>query len=76
MPALGWSDRNRHWQVAASIFAPTCDYEKASVDVATRPAKALRFGKNRWAFMPTAAFTYLSPETGRELSAIVSLTLC
>jgi hypothetical protein len=39
----------------------------------------LSFGKNRWAFMPTAAFTCLGPETGRELSAaqprLLSLTL-
>jgi hypothetical protein len=39
------------------------------VDVATRTVNTLSFGKNRWAFMPTAAFTCLGPETGRELSA-------
>ena len=73
-PSLGWSQGNRHWLVAASIFAPTGYYEKASVDVAARSANAISFGKNRWAIMPTAAFTYLNPENGREFSASVGVT--
>jgi hypothetical protein len=73
-PSLGWSDGNRHWLVAASIFAPTGYYEEASVDLATREVNAISFGKNRWAIMPTAAFTYLNPETGREFSASAGVT--
>lgn len=73
-PSLGWSDGNRHWLVAASIFAPTGYYEEASVDVATREVNAISFGKNRWAIMPTAAFTYLNPENGREFSASAGIT--
>lgn len=74
-PTLGWDDGNRHWLVAASIFAPTGYYEKASVDLATRTINAISFGKNRWAIMPTAAFTYLDPQNGREFSASAGVTL-
>jgi hypothetical protein len=73
-PSLGWSDGNRHWLVAASIFAPTGYYEEASFDTATRNVNAISFGKNRWAIMPTAAFTWLSPENGREFSASAGIT--
>lgn len=70
---LGWTSGNAHWQVAASIFAPTGYYEKADVDVAARSVDALSFGKNRWAIMPAIAYTYLNPGNGRELSASASL---
>lgn len=39
-PSIGWSDGDRHWLVAASIFAPTGYYKDASVDVATRTVNA------------------------------------
>jgi hypothetical protein len=74
-PALGWSDGNRHWLIAASIFAPTGYYEEASVDLASRSINAISFSKNRWAIMPTAAFTYLNPKNGREFSASAGVTL-
>lgn len=70
---LGWSSGNTHWQVAASVFAPTGYFEKA--DVAARSVEALSFGKNRWAIMPAIAHTYLNPGNGRELSASASLTV-
>ena len=73
-PMLGWSRDDTHWQIGASIFAPTGYYETASVDVPDREVRALSFGKNRWAFMPTAAFTWLDPDTGREFSATGSVT--
>ena len=73
-PSLGWSDGNRHWLVAASIFAPTGYYEEASVDIAARNVNAISFGKNRWSIMPTAAFTWLSPDNGREFSASAGIT--
>jgi hypothetical protein len=72
---LGWNDGNSFWQLGASVFAPTGYYRKASVDVAARQVEALSLGKNRWAFMPTAAYTYLNPENGREFSATASVTL-
>lgn len=62
-PSLGWSDGKLHWLIAASIFAPTGYYEKASVEVADRQINAIGFGKNRWAIMPAAAFTYSTPRT-------------
>ena len=73
-PMLGWSRDDTHWQIGASIFAPTGYYETATVDVPGREVQALSFGKNRWAFMPTAAFTWLDPDTGREISATGSVT--
>jgi len=71
---LGWSDGKRHWQVGGSVFAPTGYYRKATIDVAARQVDALSLGKNRWAFMPTATFTYLDPDTGLEFSAAASIT--
>lgn len=73
-PSIGWSDGDRHWLVAASIFAPTGYYKEASVDVATRTVNAISFGKNRWAVMPTSAFTWLDPDNGREFSASAGVT--
>jgi len=72
---LGWSAGNSHWQLGASIFAPTGYYRKATVDVVERQVEALSLGKNRWALMPTAAYTYLNPDNGREFSATASVTL-
>lgn len=72
---LGWSDGNSHWQLGASLFAPTGYYRRATVDVAGRQVDALSLGKNRWALMPTAAYTYLNPDNGREFSATASVTV-
>jgi hypothetical protein len=73
-PMLGWSSGKSHWQVGGSIFAPTGYYRKAQVDVADSQVNALSLGKNRWAFMPTVAYTYLNPDNGREFSATGSIT--
>ena len=71
---LGWNRGNSHWQLGGSIFAPTGYYRKATVNVADRQVSALSLGKNRWAFMPTAAYTWLDPDNGREFSATASVT--
>ena len=73
-PGLGWSGGKLFWSASVPIFLPTGFYEKASVDVPDRSIQALSFGKNRVAFDPTVAFTYLDPENGRELSTAVGIT--
>jgi hypothetical protein len=68
-PSLGYHSGNAHWVYAASIFAPTGYYEKASIDIPARSIDALSFGKNRWAIAPTVAYTWFNPKTGFEVSA-------
>jgi hypothetical protein len=68
-PSLGYQSRNAHWVYAASIFAPTGYYEKASINIPDRSIDALSFGKNRWAIAPTVAYTWFNPKTGFEVSA-------
>lgn len=74
-PSLGYHSGNAHWVYAASIFAPTGYYEKASVNIPDRSVDALSFGKNRWAIAPTVAYTWFNPKTGFEASASGSITL-
>lgn len=74
-PAIGYHADNAHWVYAASIFAPTGYYEKASVNIPDRSVEALSFGKNRWAIAPTVAYTWFNPKTGFEVSASGSVTL-
>jgi hypothetical protein len=74
-PSLGFHAGNAHWVYAASIFAPTGYYEKASVNIPARSIDALSFGKNRWSIAPTAAYTWFNPQTGFEVSASGSVTI-
>jgi hypothetical protein len=73
-PALGYHSGNNHWVYAASIFVPTGYYESASFDIPARQASVLSFGKNRWAIMPTVAYTYFDMKSGLELSASGGIT--
>jgi hypothetical protein len=68
-PSLGYHSGNAHWVYAASIFAPTGYYKKATLDIPARSIDALSFGKNRWAIAPTVAYTWFNPKTGFEVSA-------
>jgi hypothetical protein len=74
-PSLGFHAGNAHWVYAATIFAPTGYYEKASVNIPERSIDALSFGKNRWAITPTASYTWFNPKTGFEASASGSVTI-
>lgn len=74
-PALGYHAGNNHWVYAASIFAPTGYYEPATIDIPSRAASVLSFGKNRWAVAPTVAFTNFDMKTGLEFSASGSVTV-
>ncbi len=73
-PSLGYHQGPHHWVYAASVFVPTGYYEPASVDVPGRKIQALSFGKNRWAIMPTVAYTYFNPKSGFEISAVGGVT--
>lgn len=74
-PSIGYHAGNAHWVYAASIFAPTGYYEKASVNIPARSVDALSFGKNRWAITPTVAYTWFNPKTGFEASAAGGVTI-
>jgi hypothetical protein len=74
-PSLGYHSGNAHWVYAASVFAPTGYYEKASIDIPARSIDALSFGKNRWAIAPTVAYTWFNPKTGFEVSGSGSVTI-
>jgi hypothetical protein len=74
-PSLGYHAGNAHWVYAASIFAPTGYYEKASINIPARSVDALSFGKNRWAITPTVAYTWFNPKTGFEASAAGGVTI-
>jgi hypothetical protein len=73
-PAVGWNEGAHFWQVNASIYLPTGYYEPSSVDLAARTVSAASIGKNRAAFDPGAAYTYLDRTTGREFSAAAGVT--
>lgn len=73
-PSIGYHQGPHHWVYAASIFAPTGFYEPGSVDIPGREIQALSFGKNRWAVMPTVAYTYFNPTSGFEFSAVGGVT--
>ncbi|MGL4311595.1 MAG: SphA family protein, partial [Paracoccaceae bacterium] len=73
-PMLGWARGNHHWLVAASLFFPTGEYDTATVNIPDRQIKVANLGKNRFAFDPVVAYTYLDPTTGREFSAVGGVT--
>lgn len=70
---VGWHDDKLHYSTGLSIYAPTGDYDTATVDVAARTVDAMSNGKNVWSFQPFVAVTWLNPETGFEASGAASL---
>lgn len=75
-PIIGWHAGNLHYSTSLSIFVPIGEYDTATVDVPGRSINnALNFGTNRFAFDPAFAMTYLSKETGLEVSGSVGVTL-
>jgi hypothetical protein len=60
--ALFWSWDKLHVSLTEIIVAPTGNYDKDAL---------VNTGLNHWSFDTTAAVTYLNPENGRELSAIL-----
>jgi len=70
---LGWHQKNLHYNVGFTVFAPTGSYNTASIDIPNRTISALSNGKNVWSFMPSVGVTYLNPQTGFEVSGVASL---
>lgn len=56
---LNWSSGNLHFEVAESIILPTGGYETSEI---------VNLGRNYWSSDSVAAFTWLDPEAGTEVS--------
>lgn len=63
---LGWSDNNLHTTLNMLLNIPVGDYDEGSLTNA---------GFNSWGLDTTVAFTYLNPDTGRELTAAPGITI-
>ena len=70
---LGWHRGNMHYSAGLTVFAPTGNYETATVNISGRSLDVLSNGKNVWSFMPTVAATYTNQSTGFEVSGAASL---
>lgn len=70
---VGWHDDKLHYSTGLSVYAPTGDYDTATVNVAARTVDALSNGKNVWSFQPFVAVTWLNPSSGLEISGAASL---
>jgi hypothetical protein len=70
---VGWLRDKLHYSTGLTIYAPTGDYDTATVNLAERTVDALSNGKNVWTFQPFVAATWLDPSTGFEASGAASL---
>jgi hypothetical protein len=70
---VGWHRDKLHYSTGLTIYAPTGDYDTATVNLAERTVDALSNGKNVWTFQPFVAATWLDPSTGFEASGAASL---
>jgi hypothetical protein len=70
---VGWHRGNLHYSTGLTIYAPTGDYETASINVQERTVQVLNAGKNVWSFQPFFAATWFVPERGFEASGAISL---
>jgi hypothetical protein len=62
---LGWHRDNWHWKIQGLLNIPIGQYD--ADDIAN-------MGFNRWAFDASAAFTWLDPLKGHEVSATAGFT--
>ena len=86
-PILGWSRGMLHYSASLSIYAPTGDYETATIDVADRSVDPRSNGKNVWSFQPVSlpktqsmnCLLFNSPKNGprkaSDISVDASITL-
>jgi hypothetical protein len=70
---VGWHRDKLHTSTGLSIYAPSGNYDTATVDVQARTVDALSNGKNIWSFQPFVAATWLDTSTGFEASGAASL---
>jgi hypothetical protein len=61
---VGWHRDKLHYSTGLSVYAPTGDYDTATVNVQARTVDALSNGKNVWSFQPFVAATWLDPRPG------------
>lgn len=73
-PLFNWSEGNLHRTLALQFFLPTGSYDTAVIDVPNRTADVLNTGKNRFAFDPTYAVTWMNPDSGLELTGAFGVT--
>ncbi|MEJ0094177.1 MAG: transporter [Methylocella sp.] len=62
---IGWNAGNNHWNFTLTGFAPTGDYS---------PSRIAEMGMNRPGIDIKGGYTYLSPQTGIEVSAALGMT--
>ena len=70
---VGWHREKLHYSTGMTIYAPTGDYDTASINISERTIDSLSNGKNVWSFQPFVAVPWLNPDTGLELSGAASL---
>lgn len=70
---LGWNRGNLNYSTALTLYAPTGDYARASIDPRDGGVDILSNGKNVWSLQPALAATWLDPQTGLELSGALSM---
>ncbi|MBO9446893.1 transporter [Ruegeria sp. R14_0] len=70
---VGWHRGNLHYSTGMTVYAPTGEYETASINVQERTVSVLNSGKNVWSFQPFFAATWFVPERGFEASGAISL---
>ena len=75
-PMLGWDSGSWHWNVSMPVYVPIGYYDTATIKLGRPPdVSVVSLGKNKWAFDPTFAWTWLDPKIGFEFSGAVGLTL-
>ena len=75
-PMLGWDSGAWHWNVSMPVYVPIGYYDTATIKLGRPPdVSVVSLGKNKWAFDPTFAWTWLDPKIGFEFSGAVGLTL-
>lgn len=72
--SLGFDHGKSHWNLQFSVFLPLGYFEPAAVTLRPLNFQVLSFGKNRFAFDPTVAYTYFDPKSGLELTGAVGIT--
>lgn len=70
---VGWHSDKLHYSTGLSIYAPTGEYDTATVNIAARTIDALSNSKNVWSFQPFVAATWLDKSKGFEASGAASL---